>query len=85
MKKELEPYLPTAEEITQMNKGKFSIWVEDTRSKLRKREVLRDSLFHLQNEISKSLQAEYKSEVEKERTIQRSIEKYYKSFNKVGE
>ncbi|WP_141481365.1 hypothetical protein [Bacillus thuringiensis] len=80
MKKELEPYLPTAEAITQMNQGKFSIWVEDTRSELREREVMRDPLFHLQNEISQLLHAEYKSEVEKERTIQRSIEKYYKAI-----
>lgn len=80
MKKELEPFLPTVEEIEKMDRFQFEKWMEDAYKTLHKRELLRDPLYHFQKRVSQLLNNNYKSEIEKERVIQKAIRTYYETI-----
>ncbi|WP_144496945.1 hypothetical protein [Bacillus toyonensis] len=80
MEKKLDPFLPTVEEIEKMDRFQFEEWMEDTYKKINKRELLRDPLYHFQKEVSQLLNNSYKSEVEKERVIQKAMKKYYETI-----
>lgn len=79
MKKELEAFLPTAEEIEKMDKFQFEEWIEDAYKILNKREQLRNPLYHFQKSISQLLNNSYKSQIEKERAIQKAIKMYHET------
>ncbi|MCQ6302107.1 hypothetical protein [Bacillus cereus] len=78
MKKALEPFLPSVEEFQQLNGVELDDWAGRTRIALLEREKLRDPRFHLKNEVSQVLSNTSLSEVEKEDSIQRLIEEYYR-------
>ncbi|QWI73030.1 hypothetical protein ER45_028890 (plasmid) [Bacillus mycoides] len=80
MRKELEPFLPTAEELEKMDRIMFYNWIEEARVILKKREQMRDPLVHLQQIISHLLHAEGDlTEAERELSVQKVIEAYYKA------
>ncbi|MEC5308843.1 hypothetical protein [Bacillus thuringiensis] len=78
MKKELEPFLPSAEEFQQLNGFELDDWAGRTRSILMERKKMRNPRFHLKNGVSQVLSNTSLSEVEKEDAIQSLIEEYYR-------
>ncbi|WP_186323978.1 hypothetical protein, partial [Bacillus thuringiensis] len=68
MKKELEPFLPSAEEFQQLDGFELDDWAGRTRSILMKRKKMRDPRFYLKNGVSQhahQLKAFYYPQVQK--------------------
>jgi hypothetical protein len=76
---QLKKFLPTSEEVEKMNEIEFADWIEVAMTEIPKRRMARDPLFHLKKQISRILEDESKSEIEKEDAIYNHI-KYYKKF-----
>lgn len=72
----LKPFLPTAEEIEEMDKYSFQDWVFSAEQELKQREIERDPLSHLRKRISSVLSDEELTEEQREKRVLYEIEKY---------
>lgn len=75
---QLNKFLPTSEEIANMDEHQFASWIEKAMEEIPKRKVARNPLLHLKEQISQILADENKSEIEKEEAIYDQIGWYRK-------
>jgi len=76
--KELEPYLPTLEELEGMSLGSFGNWVIRADEEIPKRVIMRDPLTNLRKRISTLLSKHFNTEAEKEEAVHYEIRKHHK-------
>ncbi|TYS67024.1 hypothetical protein FZC76_15970 [Sutcliffiella horikoshii] len=78
----LEKFLPTSQEMENMNLSQFEEWVDIAILKIPEREISRNPLLHLQKQIVRTLEDTLSTEQQKETKVYESIKLYYKITNR---
>ena len=73
---ELEPFLPSAEEMKNMSKVEFAEWISKAGDVIPQRIYQRDPLFDLNKKITSILES-FRSDEEKERVVLLEIQRHY--------
>lgn len=69
MEKELEVFLPTSQELSDMNLDEFDVWINKAIVELPERKIRRDPLSHLRKRISQILDETYETEEQREEVV----------------
>jgi hypothetical protein len=73
---QLEPFLPTGQEIQDMNLEEFSQLIYKAHREIPQRAEKRDPLFHLKKRISAIMDDKELNEVQKESQVFHAIDRY---------
>jgi|GEM_PF-6362162 len=79
--KNLEAYLPTAEEIENMDPVDFENWIHEASREIQRRNEMRDPLFHLKKRISQIISDQDLQESERENKVLSEINKFFRLMN----